>query len=396
MGVNLAKTARDNYFVLGDYCSKDWGIILSGDNVFDSPARDVDRISVPGRNGDLIIDNGRWNNVDVTYNDCLIANNFPETFADFRAKIARLRGYVRLEDTFNPDEYRMASLSKGIKIDRLGTRYHSGRFDLTFNCKPQRFLKSGDLPTQFLPLVRGSTTSGLSTSYIPYKTGEDITLTLSYIKPLTIIWRVFDEASGGAESSAIYTEQKTVANGETVTFQQTERTGATYWRLYFVGWDYGEGVDKNLRCKIKTVTTFNGAPFRIDGTIGKTWEIINPTGYTAVPLIKFYVNKIEATFTDYAGGVEGRHSQVSQTSAQTGLTLQIMDCDLQYLISENGQKIPFRLEDDLSIIEEGTLFPYLGADKTVIFSELTTATMDSFYGWSGLGMIEVYPRWWRL
>lgn len=25
MGVNLAKTARDNYFVLGDYCSKDWG-----------------------------------------------------------------------------------------------------------------------------------------------------------------------------------------------------------------------------------------------------------------------------------------------------------------------------------------------------------------------------------
>lgn len=115
-----------------------------------------------------------------------------------------------------------------------------------------------------------------------------------------------------------------------------------------------------------------------------------------MPLIKFYMNQIEATFTDYAEGVEGRHSQVTQAAAQTGLTLQIMDCDLQYLISENGQKIPFRLEDDLSIIEEGTLFPYLGADKTVIFSELTTATMDSFYGWSGLGMIEVYPRWWRL
>lgn len=346
---------------------------------------------MPGRNGDLIIDNGRWNNVDVTYNDCLIANNFPETFADFRAKIARLRGYVRLEDTFNPDEYRMASLSKGIKIDRLGTRYHSGRFDLTFNCKPQRFLKSGDLPTQFIPLVRGSTTSGLTTSYIPYVAGEDITLTLSYIKPLTIIWRVFDESS-----TAIYTEEKTVANGETVAFQQSERAGATYWRLYFVGWDYDEGVDTKLKCKIKTTTTYGGAPFRIDGTIGKTWDIINPTGYVAVPLIKFYMNQIEATFTDYVGGVEGRHSRVSQSEAQNNITLQVMDCDLQYLLSADGQKLPFKLEDDLSIIEQGTLFPYIGEDKTVVFSELLNATMDTFYGWSGMGLIEVYPRWWRL
>lgn len=384
-----------NQLIYGGINTADYQIGISGGGTYAAPERDVTRYEVPGRNGELIVDNGRYKNIEVTY-PAYIARRFKDRITDFRSALMAKRGYQRIEDTYHPDEYRMGTFVGAFDPETVGAYNNSAKFDLRFNCKPQRFLKSGDLPTQFLALVRGSTSTGLSTSYIPYKTGESISLTLSYIKPLTIIWRVFDDASGGAAGSAIYTEQKTVASGETVSFQQTERNGATYWRLYFVGWDYGEGVDTNLKCKIKTVTTVNGAAFRIDGTIGKTWDIINPTGYTAVPLIKFYMNMIEATFTDYAGGVEGRHSQVSQAAAQTGLTLQIMDCDLQYLISEDGQKISFRLEDDLSIIEEGTLFPYLGADKTVIFSELTTATMDSFYGWSGLGMIEVYPRWWRL
>lgn len=376
--------------IYGGINTADYLIGISGGGTYAAPERDVTRYEVPGRNGELIVDNGRYKNIEVTY-PAYIARKFKDRITDFRSALMAKRGYQRIEDTYHPDEYRMGTFVGAFDPETVGALNNSARFDLRFNCKPQRFLKSGDLPTQFIPLVRGSTSTGLSTCYIPYKTGASITLTLSYIKPLTIIWRVFNDAS-----TEIYTEQKTVSSGETVTFQQTDQTGATYWRLYFVGWDYEEGVDTNLKCKIKTTTTYNGETFRIDGTIGKTWDIINPTGYVAVPLIKFYMNQIEAMFTDYTGGVEGRHSRVSQSEAQKNVTLQVMDCDLQYLLSADGQKLPFKLEDDLSIIEQGTLFPYLGADKTVIFSELATATMDSFYGWSGMGLIEVYPRWWRL
>jgi len=379
-----------NRLIYGDIDTADYHIGISGGGTYAAPERDVTRYEIPGRNGDLVVDNGRYKNIEVTY-PSFIARRFKAEVENFRSALMRKRGYQKIEDTYHPGEYRMGYFAGMFEPETVGAYNNSARFDLRFSCKPQRFLKSGDMPTQFIPLVRGSTTSGLTTSYIPYVAGEEITLTLSYIKPLTIIWRVFDESS-----TAIYTEEKTVANGETVAFQQSERAGATYWRLYFVGWDYDEGVDTKLKCKIKTTTTYGGAPFRIDGTIGKTWEIINPTGYAAIPLIKFYMNQIEATFTEYIGGVEGRHSQVSQSEAQKNITLQIMDCDLQYLLSGDGQKLPFRLEDDLSIIEEGTLFPYIGEDKTVIYSELLNATMDAFYGWSGMGLIEVYPRWWKL
>ena len=142
--MSFAKRARDNFFTLNGRSSADWGIVASKDNGFDAPERDVSAIEVPGRNGELHIDNGRWRNIDVTYNDCVIERDFTERFGDFRAYCAKQRGYQRLDDTFHPDEYRLADMTQGIKVSSVGTRYGSGKFDLTFNCKPQRFLKSGE------------------------------------------------------------------------------------------------------------------------------------------------------------------------------------------------------------------------------------------------------------
>ena len=143
MSDGVIRRARDHYFVIGGRPSSDFGIVCSSDNGFDAPARDVETISVQGRNGDLHIDKGRWENVSVTYT-CTIERDFVRKFGEFRKFISSLRGYQRLEDTFHPGEYRMASLNGGIEVDQLGTRYNSGKFDLTFNCKPQRFLKSGE------------------------------------------------------------------------------------------------------------------------------------------------------------------------------------------------------------------------------------------------------------
>ena len=146
--MSFAKRARDNFFTLNGRSSADWGIVCSSDNGYDIPEKDITAIAVPGRNGELHIDNGRWQNIDVTYNNCVIEDDFGRKFRDFRSWCASQKGYVRLEDTFNPDEFRLANMSNGVAVDTLGTRYNSGKFDITFNCKPQRFLKSGEIPVE--------------------------------------------------------------------------------------------------------------------------------------------------------------------------------------------------------------------------------------------------------
>ena len=142
--MSFIRRAKDNYFVINGRPSTDWGITISCDSAFNGAERDVETVTIPGRDGDLLMDKGRFKNIAVTYNDCLIESDFTAEFDSFRAYISSLRGYVRLEDTFHPEEYRMAYLGEGIKVDRLGTRYHSGVFDVTFTCLPQRFYKSGE------------------------------------------------------------------------------------------------------------------------------------------------------------------------------------------------------------------------------------------------------------
>ena len=142
--MSFIKRAKDNYFVINGRPSTDWGITISCDSAFNGAERDIEAITIPGRDGDLLMDKGRFKNIAVTYNDCLIESDFTAEFDSFRAYISSLRGYVRLEDTFHPEEYRMAYLGEGIKVDRLGTRYHSGVFDVTFTCMPQRFKKAGE------------------------------------------------------------------------------------------------------------------------------------------------------------------------------------------------------------------------------------------------------------
>ena len=96
--MSFAKRARENFFTLNGRSSADWDIVCSSDTAYNAPARDVKAIQVPGRNGELHIDNGRWQNIDLTYNDCVIESDFGDKFDDFRAYCTRQRGYQRLED----------------------------------------------------------------------------------------------------------------------------------------------------------------------------------------------------------------------------------------------------------------------------------------------------------
>ena len=127
--------------------SKDYDVYISGDAVYDAPERAMDMVQIPGRNGALALDNGYYKNIDVTYPAGCFANNQ----ADFAAKLSRIRNmlasrhrYCRLEDAYHPDHFRIALYKSGLDVAPVA-RNKAGRFNITFDAKPQRFLKSGEV-----------------------------------------------------------------------------------------------------------------------------------------------------------------------------------------------------------------------------------------------------------
>ena len=134
------------YFVFNGKKSSDFNVWCSGDGLYRLPERDVEYIAVPGRNGDLAVDNGRWMNVEVTYS-CFIPKHFREHYSDLVSWLASQKGYGRLEDARHPEFYWLARMDADV-APKMVFPDDSGTFTLTFNCKPQRFLKSGEIPVE--------------------------------------------------------------------------------------------------------------------------------------------------------------------------------------------------------------------------------------------------------
>ncbi len=138
-----------NSFEFNGINSMNNGVYISGDAVFNAPERDVEMIVIPGRNGEFIRDNGRFNNIEVTYPCGMFGDNdvtFRTKMRQFRNLLAGQTGYQRLVDTYNPDEYRLAVFKDAVEVEPAALNT-AGQFEVVFNCKPQRFLVSGETKT---------------------------------------------------------------------------------------------------------------------------------------------------------------------------------------------------------------------------------------------------------
>lgn len=131
-----------NWLIYDGYNSKDYGIYISGMGTYNAPKRSIESITIPGRNGELTIDNGRYENIDITY-PAFIVKDFDSNISAFRNMLLSHVGYFKLEDSYHPEEYRKARYSKSFNAEVLDSHI-AGKFDITFNCYPQRFLKNGD------------------------------------------------------------------------------------------------------------------------------------------------------------------------------------------------------------------------------------------------------------
>lgn len=147
MGV-VGVTGLFNSLQFGNVNSADYGVFITGEAVYNAPERAVEFVEVPGRNGALVLDQGHWQNIEVTYPASIAGDSqadFRDAISGFRNAVMAQTGYQRLTDTYNPDEYRLATSAAGFEIKPVfgGS---AGEFEIMFNCAPQRWLLSGETP----------------------------------------------------------------------------------------------------------------------------------------------------------------------------------------------------------------------------------------------------------
>lgn len=134
-----------NFVMIDGIPSTDFGVYTTDAGVYNAPERKVKFVDVPGRNGSLVYDEDSFENITVRY-PAIIHDHYEDNFAALRAFLLSRKGYIRLEDTFNPLEYRLGVYHEAIE-PKTTIGHKMGSFDIVFNCKPQRFLKIGEALT---------------------------------------------------------------------------------------------------------------------------------------------------------------------------------------------------------------------------------------------------------
>lgn len=123
------------------------GIYVDASLSFNKPLKNVETFSVPGRSGDLVTDYGTFQNVLIPY-PCFIRGNFNTAFDTLVNTLGAYVGYQKIECSNDTTHFRLgvpvipeAPTAKLLNKD--------GYFNLVFNCKPQKFLTSGETATTY-------------------------------------------------------------------------------------------------------------------------------------------------------------------------------------------------------------------------------------------------------
>lgn len=378
----------------GGFDSKSLGLYITGQSAYNAPPRAYEAIAIPGRNGDLSIDGGRWENIEVTYP----AGIYTESMEEYRQQIAQIRaefshriGYQRITDDYNPDEFRLGIYTGG--LETLPVHYISAsEFNLTFNCKPQRFLVEGETPVD----VAGGWGENVLT--YPYSdttsTVNGIVFTDNGDGTITANGTATADADFGIKRQnhepymtldGVYMASGCPAGGGTDTYYLTATYGSGQGSTNpQYGRDTGSGfaftADSTARTGvwiiIKAGVTVNNLTFtpqlqpESSGSGSGSGSITNPTHFESTPLLI-------VTGT----GTLGIGSQSLQITGTTGQVLHI-DCDIMEVWEETGGGGKVPRNDQVRFA--GKRFPVLAPGENGI-----TWTSD-------ISNVTIIPRWWRL
>lgn len=137
-----------NSFTFGSKSTDDFGMRIEHYPLRRLPARKRTTISVMGRSGDLHIDEGAFENYQQPY-ECGFCGDkpVPEQAHAISEWLMSSGSYQRLEDTYDPEYFRLATFSGPMDIENRLNKI--GKCVIYFDCVPQSFLKSGENAISF-------------------------------------------------------------------------------------------------------------------------------------------------------------------------------------------------------------------------------------------------------
>ena len=409
MGVNPTPT---NYktFTFDGTNSRSYGVYITGEGVFNAPERNVEMVEIPGRNGAYALDKGNFKNIEITYPAGIFADtetDFADAVSDLRNFLCSKVGYVRLEDDYNTGEYRLAIYKSGLEVSH--DMLTNGEFDITFECKPQRFLTSGETavavasggtltnPTLFPsnPMLELTGYGNISIG------GNNIAVDNGLIGVIVV------GASGGAPSlPKSFTFDDTYANtGDTITLlsvdalngmyavdtwdtitnsslsvssggyytmgQQTSTDGLFTFGANNLNFVYGTSSTKSV---VLTATITSSNYGTLTGTLTVTVSYTQPNTFT-ISVSRTQPNHF---YLSYAGTKWGE-TTLDSTQYSLGSPLYVdLDIGEAYKI-ENGSAVS--VNNSVEIPAELPTLP----------SGNTTITYDNTFT-----QVKVVPRWWKV
>lgn len=153
-----------NHFTFNGHSTGELGLLVSGINIYGSPSRIVEKVTIPYRSGDLLIDTGAYTNYMLTYT-VDIMDNTKATAEAISKWLLGSKGYCELTDTYNPEIYRVASYYNQLDYT-LSALYRYGKATITFDCKPQKYLTANQ-PVTLSPTTSEATSYSLSSPAMP-------------------------------------------------------------------------------------------------------------------------------------------------------------------------------------------------------------------------------------
>lgn len=236
--------------------AEDVGIMFLSPLELDAPKPRVKAEPIPGRNGDLHIFDGSFENRGATVEGCLYREDLvKEGFGELNAWLFGSFGYRRLVTDDDPEHFMMARIVNGGDVAAKARKV--APFKLRFDCKPQRFLLSGETA---IVISSGEEAEFYSPSAFP-------------AKPLI---RIYYTVSSSASSGNIYINGRTiyvstlqVANYPSVTYDAEIENTYTVSRSWENVVNGAEGLE--LVSGLNTVS-FDGSITKIE-IIPRWWEL---------------------------------------------------------------------------------------------------------------------------
>ena len=174
-------------FYLDGENAKDYGIRLQRPIEFTPAVPIVEKIHVPGRNGDLIFDTGTYENRTGIASCFALSSNVNSEIVKANRFLLSNHGYRKLKCSNDTTHFWKARVSNGAKIENRLNKLNP--FEIEFDCMPQRFLVAGEavksytsgkvsIPNVYggvaLPLIKIYRVKGSKNDFAGLKIGSSI------------------------------------------------------------------------------------------------------------------------------------------------------------------------------------------------------------------------------